>query len=82
MKRENKMLVVTAVLSFLSGLVFRHGDSYKVTGVSLMAALAGIVAYNLGLYFGKVETERRRCAVGRGSADAARLLYYCNSGLF
>lgn len=63
MKRENKMFVVTAVISFLSGLVFRHGDTYKVTGMGLLTAVAGALAYYLWLRVRKAETDCRRCAV-------------------
>lgn len=41
----------------------RENKMFVVTAVSLMAALAGVVSYNLGFFFGKAETERRRCAV-------------------
>ena len=62
MKRENRMLAIAAVLSFLAGFVFQHEDSYKVTVSGLFVTAAGMVIYYVWLCARKADSERRRCA--------------------
>lgn len=63
MKKENRMLVVVAFLSFFAGLIFRHDESYKVTAVRLLVIVAMAVAYHVWLYVRKADWERRRLAI-------------------
>ena len=63
MKRENRILVVVAFLSFFAGFIFRHDEIYKVTVNRLLVITAVVVAYNVWLYVRKVDWERRRCVI-------------------
>lgn len=61
MKRENKALIVIAVLSFLAGVIFRHDETYKLTIIRILIIAAGIVICNLCLYVKGVDKGYRRC---------------------
>ena len=63
MKRESSMLWAAAILSFLTGLVFLQDSDYKLTTVRFLLLVAGIVGYNVWLYFRKAAWEHRRLIV-------------------
>lgn len=63
MKRESRMLWAAAILSFLTGLLFLQDNDYKLTMARFLLLTAGIVGYNLWLYFRKAPWERRRLTV-------------------
>lgn len=63
MKRENRILAITAILSFVSAFLFQHDEAYKFTPVRLLITAAGIVVYCLLLYVRKADAERRRTTV-------------------
>ena len=63
MKKESSMLWAAAILSFLTGLVFLQDSDYKLTTVRFLLLAAGIVGYNVWLYFRKAAWECRRLIV-------------------
>ena len=63
MKRENRILIVVAFLSFSTGFIFRHDDIYKLTASRLLVIVAAVVVYNAWLCVRKVDWERRRCTI-------------------
>ena len=63
MKRENRILVIVAFLSFFAGFIFRHDENYKFTVNRLLVIVAVVAAYNVWLYVRKKDSEHRRCAI-------------------